>query len=93
MEASQPLKDFFEGIDTNPRIGTVHIAVFMALYYKWLSVSCSDEFIVFAREMMPIAKISCPKTYYEALKGLKESGYIGYERSYKRTKGSRFYFI
>ena len=93
MDAARPVKDFFVAIETDPRIGAVHIAVFMALYYKWLSMSCCKEIRVFTHEVMFVAKVSSRTTYCEVVKGLRDYGYISYEPSFNRKRGSKISFI
>jgi hypothetical protein len=90
-DASRPIKEFFEAIQKDPRIGAVHIALYMALYYKWLSLSCPAFIEAYAYEVMPVARIFSRMTYYQVIKGLGEYGYIKYVPSRHKRRSSKVY--
>jgi hypothetical protein len=48
---------------------------------------------VFSNEIMPIAKISSPATYLKCVRDLSDFGYIRYEPSFNKNKGSKIYFL
>ena len=92
-EGLKPLTDFFSVIESDFRISSTHIAIYAAL----LQYRCVRGFVnpieVFRREMAPIAKISSKYTYHRCLSELHQYGYLHYEPSFKKTRGSRIYFF
>ena len=86
-----PLQYFFTTIQKDPRVGAVHVAVYMALYYKWLSLSCPDFIVAHAYEVMPVARIFSRWTYYQVIRALSEYGYIRYLSTRHKLRGSKVY--
>jgi hypothetical protein len=60
----------------------------MALYFLWGKQGYQGLLSVFSWQIMPIAKISTSATYYMVMKQLNEYGYLRYEPSYYRKRGS-----
>ena len=91
---SQPFfKRFFDVIESDGRIGPVHIAVYMALLFLWEEQHYSMPIQIFSKVVMPRAKISGISTYYKALKELDSYGYIRYISTYDRVTGSMVYLL
>lgn len=88
MEASQ-LSHFFNRIQADPRISVTHIGIYAALIRYRQQNGAENSFSVFARQIMQIAKISSSSTYHKCIRELYDYGYIGYEPSFNKTKGSR----
>ncbi|WP_205966282.1 hypothetical protein [Parapedobacter sp. SGR-10] len=88
-----PLGDFFEAIQNDARISTTHIGIYAALLQYRLLHGFDNPIQVFSREIMHIAKVSSAMTYHRCIRELSEYGYIRYEPSYNRNKGSRIYFV
>ncbi len=88
-----PLGDFFEAIQNDARISTTHIGIYAALLQYRLLRGFDNPIQVFSREIMHIAKVSSAMTYHRCIRDLSEYGYIRYEPSYNRNKGSRIYFV
>ena len=93
MDGLYNLSDFFDAIDTDPRISTTHIGVFAALVQYRMQNGFINPIQVFAREIMAIAKLSSAITYHKRVRELSEYGYIRYEPSFNRLKGSKIYFV
>lgn len=92
MELLKPLSDFFSAIATDPRISITHIGIYAALLQYWSEHHFENPVHVFSYDIMRIAKISASTTFHKAIRELNEYGYIKYEPSFKRTKGSKVYF-
>ncbi len=92
MHQLKPLSDFFSAIDKDPRISITHIGVYAALLQYWSENHYENPVYVFSYEIMKIAKISASTTYHKSIRDLSSYGYIRYEPSYKRNKGSKVYF-
>ncbi|SDW13427.1 hypothetical protein SAMN05444410_101313 [Hydrobacter penzbergensis] len=92
MEKLKPLSDFFIAIDKDPRISITHIGLYAALLQYWSEHGFENPVHVFSYEIMKIAKISTKTTYHKIIKDLSSYGYIRYEPSYKRNKGSKVHF-
>ena len=86
------LSDFFEAIGTDPRISITHIGVYAALLQYRMQKGFTNPIQVFSHEIMNIAKLSTAITYHKCVKELSSYGYIRYEPSFNRTKGSKIYF-
>jgi len=92
MDRSKPLSDFFTAIEKDGRIGTTHISVYAALLKYRLDKGFANPIQVFGRDIMRIAKISWPNTFYRCVNDLSDYGYIRYMPSFKKTEASRIYF-
>lgn len=82
-------KDFMEAIQNDGRIGATHIAIYAAIWLFWLECDKPESILVYARQIMPKAKIRASSTYYGCLMDLRCFGYLQYEPSYNRNKPSR----
>jgi len=92
MEDLKPLSDFFSAIENDCRISITHIGIYAALLQYWSEHHFENPIHVFSYEIMKIAKISVSTTYHKNIRDLSSYGYIRYEPSYKRNKGSKVYF-
>jgi hypothetical protein len=93
MDKLKPLSDFFTAIDKDPRISITHIGLYAALLQYWSEHHFENPVYVFSYDVMSIAKISASTTFHKTIRELNEYGYIKYEPSFKRNKGSKVYFI
>jgi hypothetical protein len=93
MESLKPLSDFFSAIKNDPRISITHIGVYSALLQYWTEHQYKNPVQAFSYEIMRIAKLSSAITYHKCVKELSEYGYIKYEPSFNRKRGSRIYLI
>lgn len=91
-ENLKPLTDFFSAIEKDFRISSTHIAIYAALLQFRSVRGFINPVEVFRRELAPAAKISSAHTYHKCLHELDEYGYLRYEPSFKKTRGSRIYF-
>lgn len=83
------LRRFFEKSSSDPRIGSVHIAVYLAILNICLMRGCTS-LTLFSWEVMPEAKISGRMTYRKVIRELTEYGYLFYQASFNKHRGSRF---
>ena len=88
-----PLGDFFAAIRSDARISITHIGIYAALLQYRLLHGFDNPIRAFSHEIMCIAKVSSAMTYHRCIRELSEYGYIRYEPSYNRNKGSRIYFV
>lgn len=93
MDQFKPLSDFFNAIAGDPRISITHIGIYAALLQYWSEHHFENPVQVFSYEIMRIAKISASTTYHKSIRDLNRYGYIRYEPSFKRNRGSKVYFI
>lgn len=93
MDGLHNLFVFFEAIKADHRISITHIGVFAALVQYQMQNEFANPIYVFSREIMTIAKLSSAITYHKCIRELSEYGYIRYEPSFNRLKGSRIYFF
>ncbi|MCD0472641.1 hypothetical protein [Flavobacterium sp. JAS] len=93
MNDLKPLSDFFLAIENDFRISTTHIAMYAALLYYRRDKGFINPIQVFRRDLTPIAKISSLYTYHKCIQELSDYGYIKYEPSFKKTQGSKVYFV
>lgn len=93
MDFSKPLSDFFSAIENDPRISITHIGIYAALLQYWSEHHFENPVHVFSYDIMRIAKVSASTTFHKTIRELSEYGYIKYEPSFKRNKGSKVYFI
>ena len=92
MENLKPLSDFFAAIENDFRVGSTHIAIYMALLQYRVQVGFKNPIQVFRHEINSLAKISSPYTYHKCINELSKYGYLKYQPSFKKTQGSKIYF-
>jgi hypothetical protein len=80
MVSLETLEAYYETIEKDNRVGTVHISLYMALLFAG-SKCGSNPFELERKEMMISAKINARSTFDICINELKEFGYIGYEPS------------
>jgi hypothetical protein len=73
---------FMERARVDPRIGPLHISLYMAIIFYWVEQGWPERVTVTARELMPVAKIAGGTPFYRCIKQLHAYGYIGYEPSF-----------
>jgi hypothetical protein len=93
MDNLKPLTDFFSAIEKDFRISSAHIAIYTALLCFRAGKGFENPIEIFRVELSPIAKISSKHTYHKCMQELHEYGYLRYEPSFKKTRGSRIYFF
>jgi hypothetical protein len=93
METLKPLSDFFEAIKKDQRISITHIGMYAALLQFRADKGFINPIQVYRSEIIAIAKIYSPKTYHKCIRQLNEYGYIKYEPSRNRKRGSKVYFV
>jgi hypothetical protein len=93
MDKLRYLTDFFEAIGSDARISITHIGIYAALLQYRIENGFANPIQVFSYEIMTLAKLSSAITYHKCVRELSEYGYIRYEPSFNRTKGSKIYFI
>ena len=72
------INDFFDTISVDPRIGTSHIAIYLALVHVWELKNRPETFEVTTYEMMKLVKCRKRDTYLLRLRDLADFGYIKY---------------
>jgi len=93
MKSLTALSRFFNAIAGDPRISITHIGLYAALIEYWQKQGFQNPICVFSYEIMPVAKISASTTYHKCIRDLNEYGYIRYEPSYSRKRGSKIYLL
>lgn len=91
MESTKPLFDFFSAIEKDYRISITHIGIYAALLQYRKKQGFVNPVTAFSYDIMKIAKISSPATYHKCIRDLHDFGYLRYEASFSRKKGSLIY--
>ena len=89
MEQVKELTSFYSAIKSDPRIGTTHISLYMALFQFYNLNRLSNPILITRTAVMEVAKISGLATYHKCMKDLVEFGYIHYEPSYNPALNSQ----
>jgi len=84
---------FLSAVESDPRITTAHISVYVSLWKKWKDSGAEGPLSFFRYELAGRCKISSYNTFHRAVRQLHEYGYIRYEPSYNHFRGSLVYFI
>jgi hypothetical protein len=85
------LVKFLTLIESDPRIGPVHISLFVALWKKWIDNGYKQPLSFFRRDLVSVCKIAGFNTYHTSIRDLHEYGYIRYLPSYDPYRGSLVY--
>ncbi len=93
MDNLKPLSNFFIAIEKDFRIGSTHIAIYAALLQYRMGKGFTNPIQVFRREVAPKAKVLSAYTYHKCVRELSEYGYIKYKPSFKKTQGSKIFFL
>ena len=93
MEPVKELTSFYSAIKSDPRIGTTHISLYMALFQFYNLNRLSNPILITRTAVMEVAKISGLATYHKCMKDLVEFGYIRYEPSFNPTISSQVYLL
>lgn len=72
------LDDFFDTIADDPRIGSSHIVIYLALLHAWQERGCPEIMEVATYEVMRYAKLRKRDTYLMRIKDLATFGYLTY---------------
>lgn len=91
MNINRLLKLFLERASDDPRIGPVHLGLYLAIVYLW-SLQGGGAFIhISARKLMPLARIGGVRLYHRSIRQLHEYGYLQYEPPFDPERPSRIY--
>lgn len=82
MNGAAEIAEFMELARIDPRIGPLHISLYMAIVYYWVQQGQPGRVLVSARELMPVAKIAGGTPFHRYLRQLHAYGYIVYEPSF-----------
>lgn len=89
----QPLHlDRLLRMDSDPRIGPMHISLYLAIVRLSYEKNHINPISFFSRDLMSRAKICGTATYHRCIRDLHELGYIAYEPSFNHLRGSRIRF-
>lgn len=80
---------FMERVQSDPRIGPLHISLYMAILFIWARQGRPVRVQVSARDLKPVAKIAGAAPFYRCMKQLHRYGYIVYEPSFNPSEKSR----
>jgi len=78
---------FLMAAKSDPRIGPLHITLYMALLASYREQR-SNPIYIFAAQVMPLAKIAGSTTYHRTIRQLAAYRYIRYIPSYTNVLGS-----
>jgi hypothetical protein len=84
---------FMERARSDPRLGPLHISLYMALIFCWTQQGRNGPVQFTAKELMPIAKILGGTPFYRCIKELHKYGYIIYEPSFDPSVKSKVTFL
>ena len=87
------LSSFYHAIISDPRIGSTHICLYVALFQMWQWSGFQQPLFIRRSEVMIHAKISSSATYHKGLRQLVEYGYLNYFPTSDPAKKSELYFI
>ena len=93
MEQVKELTSFYSAIKSDPRIGTTHISLYMALFQFYNLNRLSNPILITRTAVMEVAKISGLATYHKCMRDLVEFGYIDYQPSYNPSISSQVYLL
>jgi replication initiation and membrane attachment protein DnaB len=93
MEQLKELKSFYAAIIEDPRIGTTHISLYMALFHFYGLNGFQNPVEITRASVMNVAKISGLATYHKCVKDLQEFGYINYTPSYNPSINTKVHLL
>jgi len=93
MEQVKELANFYAAIKDDPRIGTTHISLYMALFHFYNLNEFQNPIKITRASVMQVAKIGGLATYHKCIKDLKEFGYISYTPSYNPSISTKVHLL
>lgn len=93
MVEIKELSSFFSAIKEDPRIGTTHISLYMALFQFFNVNGFQNPVCITRAAVMKASKIGGLATYHKCVKDLSDLGYIRYEPSYNPAIGTQVYLL
>jgi hypothetical protein len=91
MKEVREITDFMERVEKDPRLGPMHISLYLAILFYWLRQGGAGPAIVSGRQLMPLSKIGGPTPMYKYLRELHAFGYIVYQPSMSPKGKTRVY--
>jgi hypothetical protein len=85
------LQAIVDRFDQDDRLSPWHISLYYALFQSWNRSQFKNPVSINREDMMSASKIGSANTYTKTLKELDAWGYIHYEPSKNRWKGSKVY--
>lgn len=85
------LEVFFQRAAADPRLGPLHVSVFVSLLVLWERQLRKSPLLIVRRQVMELAKIASSNSYHRVIRDLSAFGYLSYEGRRDR-KGSSVYF-
>ncbi len=92
MEQVTHLVNFYAAAKDDPRIGTTHISLYMALFHFYILNKFQNPIQITRASVMQVAKISGFATYHRCIKDLHQFGYILYTPSYNPSVSTKVEF-
>jgi len=89
-EALILINDFFLSIESDPRVGPMHICLYLTLIDQ-MTIDKTNPISIRSRKIMSKAKIFGVGTYHRVIRDLNEFGYIEYVPSHYHRKASQVY--
>ena len=91
MELKDELVAFYEIVEDDARIATIHISLYMAILWVHLQQNNANPIKVYRAGLMRAAKISGRSTFYKTMRDLQSFGLIRYMPSFNLYQGSQVY--
>ena len=85
------LQAVVDRFDQDDRLSPWHISLYYALFQSWNRSKFNNPISINREDMMSASKIGSANTYTKTLKELDAWGYISYQPSKNRWKGSKVY--
>ncbi|WP_143014194.1 hypothetical protein [Mucilaginibacter pineti] len=82
---------FFNKASKDARIGIAHIGLFVTLLQLLSEQDSEGPLVTYSGTVMQVAKISSSATYHKLMRELDAYGYIKYNPSYYKGRGSCIY--
>jgi len=93
MDKQVLLVEFFNAIETDPRVNSRHISLYTSLFLFWINKKEEKALELYSKEVMNTCKISASSTYHKTIRELHEFGYIIYDPSFNHNHGSRVHLL
>ncbi|WP_159477734.1 hypothetical protein [Dyadobacter sp. 3J3] len=91
MKKDSILASFFSAIETDQRLGISHIGLYVTLIWLWEKQGFKGPVVAFGKDVMTLSRIASTATYQKLIHHLEQYGYIRYQPSYYKGKGSRIF--
>jgi hypothetical protein len=93
IDDMKTLSELMKPLVDDPRVGPLHLAMYLAIWQCWEKAGQVEAFVVHRRELMRMAKVYGNTTYYRLMAELNNIGVIAYMPRRWKKDGTTIFIV